>query len=231
MEEDTGLKPIIQNARWIDLSAVIIWLIPVAYLLANYPSLPDSVPMHFDAKGRANEFGSKQTHLFVMLGMAAFNILIYLLVRNLHRIDPKAIMRLKARTYMNLALAILVFLSALHLIITYATARGELVVDKVILVLLGLFFAYLGWIMKSIEPNYFVGIRTPWTLEDPENWKATHQLGSRFFFWGGLVIALAGLILGRPVGMIVCISGLFVIAIIPVIYSFLYFNKRRPRAK
>jgi uncharacterized membrane protein len=218
-----------QLNKWIDLSAIIIWLLPVAYLLFNYPALPDTVPMHFDGKGRADGFGSKQTHLAVMLGMAAFNIAIYLLVRNIHRIDPKAIARLPHKTYRNLAIAILIFLSALHVIITHATARGEFNIDKLVFVLMGCFFSYLGWIMKDIEPNYFVGIRTPWTLEDPENWKATHRMASRYFLWGGLAVALASLLFGRPEVIYVCISGIFLIAVVPVAYSFQYFRKKRSK--
>jgi uncharacterized membrane protein len=74
-----------------------------------------------------------------------------------------------------------------------------------------------------------VGIRTPWTLEDPENWKATHRMGSKVFFWGGLAIALAGLILGRPEVIYVCVFGLLAVALVPVVFSFLYFRKNKPR--
>ncbi len=211
----------------IDLTAIVIWILPVLYLIYVFPALPESVPMHFDAKGRADDFGSKSNHLLIMIGLAVFNILIYLLVRNVNRLDPKAINSLSTKTYRNLALAILIFLSAIHLIITHSTAQGELSLDKALLALMGFFFAYLGWIMKEIQPNYFIGIRTPWTLEDRENWKATHSMGSRYFFWGGLFIALAAFILGRPAGLIVCISALLVITLIPLTYSYLFFRKKR----
>lgn len=215
------------RSRWIDPIATVVWLLPLAYLLYTYTSLPDTVPMHFDGNGKPDGFGSKQTHLWVMLGMWVFNIGIYLLVRNIYRLDPKATVRLGIRTYTNLALAILLFLSTLHVVIVYATGAGGFMIDRLLFVLLGAFFAYLGWIMKDIEPNYFVGIRTPWTLEDPENWRATHAFGGRWFLWGGAFIALTSLLLPRPAVLFTGITALLLIAFIPIGFSWRYFARKR----
>ena len=56
--------------------------------------------------------------------------------------------------------------------------------------LIGLLFAFLGNYFKTIKPNYFIGIRTPWTLENEEVWKKTHLIGGKLWFVGGLLMAL-----------------------------------------
>jgi uncharacterized membrane protein len=214
----------------IERMAVVVWLIPLAYLLYTYPSLPDTVPMHFDGKGKPDGFGSKHTHLYVMLGMWVFNLGMYLLLKNVYRLDPKSTAKISAKTFDNLAFAILLFLSIVHIVIVYATQSGGFVIDRLLFVLIGALFSYLGWIMRNIEPNYFVGIRTPWTLEDPENWRATHRFGSKWFLWGGVVIIATSLILPRQAVLFTAIAGILGIAFVPIIYSYRYFAKSRKKA-
>lgn len=208
-------------------AAWVIWVIPLVYLLVSYPSLPDRVPMHFNGDGKPDGFGSKQTHLYVMLGMWVFNLAIFLLLRNVYRLDPKSTARLGRRTFDNLALAILLFLSVLHVAIVYATAAGGFVIDRLLFVMIGALFTYLGWIMRDIEPNYFVGIRTPWTLEDPDNWRATHRMGSKWFLWGGLFVVVSSLLLPRPVIIFTSIATILLIAFVPIIFSYRYFAQSR----
>jgi len=93
--------------------------------------------------------------------------------------------------------------------------------------MLGAFFGYLGWVMKDIEPNYFIGIRTPWTLEDPENWKATHAFASRWFIWGGAFVVIAALLLPRPYELYASIGVILLMAIVPIAYSYRFFAARK----
>jgi uncharacterized membrane protein len=222
--------PIVAPSRWLDTTAVLVWILPMVYLLMLYPSLPDTVPMHFNASGVADGFGKKSSHMMIMCGLWVFNILIYLLVRNVPKLDPKSRVGNGVRIYANIALAVLVMMSVLHVIIDHATAHGALLLDRMILALMGGFFAYLGYVMKDIPPNYFVGIRTPWTLEDPENWKATHRLGSRWFLWGGLAVVVVALVLERPYELFISMALILLIAIIPVISSYRYFRAHQSKA-
>jgi uncharacterized membrane protein len=80
--------------------------------------------------------------------------------------------------------------------------------------------------MHSIKPNYFVGFRLPWTLSDDENWRRTHLLGGKIWFWSGVAFAIVSLLL--PVTMIfpVFIVLLVIITLVPVVYSFLIFKNK-----
>src|SRR5438309_3934620 len=109
--------------------------------------------------------------------------------------------------------------------ITLSSSTKGFRVDKIIFPVVGLFFAFMGNVMHSIKPNYFAGLRTPWTLEDPDNWRATHRLAGKLWFAGGLVTTVAVLLLPTVAGFIVFMGILAVLVLIPIIYSYRYFKK------
>jgi uncharacterized membrane protein len=81
--------------------------------------------------------------------------------------------------------------------------------------------------MHSIKPNYFVGIRVPWALEDPDNWRTTHQLGGKLWVAGGILITACTLLLPSRTGEIVFMIVTSILVLVPIIYSFLYFKKHQ----
>jgi uncharacterized membrane protein len=213
--------------NYMDLTALLIWLVPVVYLVSVYASLPATVPMHYDMDGRVNRYGNKSeliTLLAIMLGTQLF---VYLLLKFLPGIDPKKQVKFGESTFQKLALGIVVFISALVLVIIYSAAHKEIKIDKLILPLLGLLFAFMGNIMHSIKPNYFAGIRTPWTLENEDTWRATHRLAGKLWFVGGIVLTVLTLLLAPEAATIVFMCGVGIIVFIPVIYSYIYFKKHQ----
>ena len=91
--------------------------------------------------------------------------------------------------------------------------------------LFSLLFAFIGNLMYSIKPNYFAGIRTPWTLEDEDTWRKTHQLASPIWLVAGIVLALLAIVLPTKALIIVFYSVIAVIVLIPVIFSYRYYKK------
>ena len=83
----------------------------------------------------------------------------------------------------------------------------------------------LGNYFKTIKPNYFIGIRTPWTLENEEVWKKTHLFGGKLWFIGGLLIFILSLIIPDNYSFYVLITVTVIISILPIIYSYLEFKK------
>jgi uncharacterized membrane protein len=108
-----------------------------------------------------------------------------------------------------------------------ASASGKFSLNKFLLPVMGLFFACLGNFMHNIKSNYFIGLRTPWTLEDPDTWRVTHQLAGKLWVAGGIIAAIATLLLPFKAGFIVFISITAVITLIPIVYSYLYFKKTK----
>ena len=84
----------------------------------------------------------------------------------------------------------------------------------------GLFLAVLGNFMHSIKPNYFIGFRLPWTLENEENWRKTHQLVSKVWVVGGLLIALVTLAINITISIWIALFIIILLVAIPTIYSY-----------
>jgi len=211
----------------LDGGALLIWLLPAIYLLSIYSGLPQTVPVHYGLNGSVDRYGSKTEFLttsFILMGVSA---LVYLLLKFLPSIDPKKKVRYGESTFQKLAFGIVIFLAALNVCIMYATAHRGFDVGKLIFPLAGLLFVFIGNMMNSIKPNYFAGVRTPWTLENEDNWRATHRLASRLWVAGGLVITVITFILPAKTGTIVFMCGVVVLALIPVIYSYIYFKNHR----
>jgi uncharacterized membrane protein len=90
-------------------------------------------------------------------------------------------------------------------------------------------FLVLGNYFKVIQPNYFIGIRTPWTLENNEVWKVTHVFAGKLWVVGGLVIVLGGLIFENHSFSIAFIPLVVVLAIVPMVYSYIKFKEIEKR--
>jgi uncharacterized membrane protein len=98
---------------------------------------------------------------------------------------------------------------------------------KLILPLLGLLFLVLGNYMHSVKPNYFIGLRIPWTLENEDNWRKTHQLMGKLWVAGGLLITICTLLLPAEAGFFLLMGITALITIIPAVFSYRYFKKHQ----
>jgi uncharacterized membrane protein len=205
----------------------LIMIIPIIYTGSIYSSLPETIPLHFDINGKADGFGNKSKIWFIVILLSAVSAGIYLLISNLPKIDPKKTAGQSPELYHKIAVVMVVFLCALSIVIIYSTVSGSFKLNNLMLPLMGLMFAVLGNYMHSIKPNYFVGFRTPWTLESEDNWRKTHQLVGKLWVPGGIFITISTLLLPAKIGFIVFISITALITLIPGIYSYLYFKKHQ----
>jgi uncharacterized membrane protein len=116
-------------------------------------------------------------------------------------------------------------MSALALFIMYTAKNESLNNPNYILLLLGLLFIFLGNYFKTIKPNYFIGIKTPWTLENESIWKETHSLAGKMWFIGGFIIVLGSLILPKETNFTLFTITVVVISLVPVVYSYLLYRR------
>jgi uncharacterized membrane protein len=211
----------------LDGAALVVWLLPAVYLYFIYPTLSQTVPVHYGLNGTIDRYGTKNEFLAGPLILIGVSVLVYLLLRFLSAIDPKKQIKYGQETFQKLALGVVIFLAALNVAIIFATVHRGFQLHKLMFPIIGLLFVFLGNIMNSIKPNYFAGIRTPWTLESEDNWRATHRLASKIWFAGGIILTIAMLFLPAKAGTIFFISCVAIMVLIPVIYSFVYFKKRQ----
>jgi len=203
---------------------LIILIIPIIYLGFVFNSLPPQVATHFSINGEPDDYSSKETLVFLVTFLLATAIGVYLLLTNIQRIDPKRAAGQSKESMMKIGLAIVILISGIAIVIINSAINNAISLGKFMLPALGLFFAYLGNLMYSVKPNYFVGIRTPWTLEDEDTWRKTHQVAGKLWFAGGILITLITLIVAPEAGTIAMISIISIMTLIPVVYSYRYFK-------
>lgn len=199
---------------------------PLIYGAIIYPQLPSRIPTHFNIEGKADAWGGPSS-IFIGPGiMGAVSIFVYILMSNLKTFDPKKYDEANDTLYSNFAVLTVAFLSALSTIIIYSSTHADEVnVGKLILPLIGLSFAGLGWYMPKFKQNYFVGFKLPWTLENETNWNETHKVAGKLWIYGGLFQAVVTFILPMKFGMIAFMLAIAVMVIIPSVFSYRLFKK------
>lgn len=200
-----------------ELFLIILTILPIVYMLINWSNLPDQLPTHFDLKGEANGYGSKLVFIYLPLGL-------YLLLLVLPLIDPrKRNYEIFSDTYFKLRVILSLFIGIVDTIIIYNILHGVekmgLLLPSVVLLLFTLFGNYLG----NVRPNYFIGIKCPWTLNSDEVWIRTHKLAGKLWFWSGVVGLAALFIIKDP--KLVLIPVLCITVIIPVVYAYIIHQK------
>ncbi|HXU26343.1 MAG TPA: SdpI family protein [Bacteroidia bacterium] len=210
------------------LKESILWiliLLPYFYLATMWDQLPARVPTHFNFEGIADDWSSKTFLLFLPTGLGA---LIYLIMFALPYIDPKKKIQQMGEKYTSFRFILTIFFTLLSIYLLYASKEGGIKNPHLLIAILGIMFAMLGNYFQTVRPNYFIGIRTPWTLENETVWKKTHHLAGRLFMAGGiLTIILSFIITNISVLAIVFTCLLIVMVLIPIIFSYTQFQKEK----
>jgi uncharacterized membrane protein len=209
-----------RNPRLRLVCLAVIWAVGLGAL----PFLPNPSPIHWNAAGEVDGYGSPLLAALLTPGIAT---LLVVLAPLLPRLDPRGRNYEAFRgTYELIMNGLLLFFTALQ-IVTLGYALGWPVsVPRVIGVGVGLLFALIGNELGRVQPNYFVGVRTPWTLADPEVWRRTHRVGGRVFAGVGVLIALSSLLLPLPPLAVVVIAGALGAAVFLFGYSYWLWRRR-----
>ncbi len=205
-----------------DWLIIILILLGFALGIYFYPLLPDRVPIHWNASGEVNGYGSK---LFGTFGLPAISLAMYLMFLVLPYIDPRRKNYADFRsTYQFLKYILILFFLGIE-VMTFLIASG-VIVNKPILIqiMVSLLFILIGNVMGRFKHNYFVGIKTPWTLANEEVWRKTHRLAAPLWVLGGVVnILLTFLDLHfNGIGFVIIIA---VISIVPAVYSYIAYQQ------
>ena len=204
------------------------WLIIILILLGFalgayfYPSLPDRVPIHWNATGEINGYGSK---LFGAFGLPLINLGLYLMFLMLPYIDPKRKNYPDFQsTYQFIKHLLIVFFLGLE-VFTLLLATGAVVNRPIFIqIMISLLFILLGNVMGRVKHNYFIGIKTPWTLANEEVWRKTHRLAAPLWVIGGIINILLTFFGTNfnGVGFVIIVA---VISIVPIVYSYIAYQQ------
>jgi uncharacterized membrane protein len=175
--------------RW--YPAFLVAVAAVASIIA-YPRLPDRVPTHFDIRGNPNAYGPKwvSTVIFPLMILALWGIL-----RGLPRIDPRRANYARMQGTYDLVVNLsLTMITALHLLILGGTIGHGVPFVRIMPSVIGVFFIAIGNVMPRAKPNWWFGIRTPWTLSNDRVWERTHRVGGYVMTAVGLLAIVSALL-------------------------------------
>jgi len=202
---------------------VAVIILTVAITILVYPELPGQIPSHWNIEGEVDGYLPRfWGALVIPLVMLPFTALFFLLPR----IDPlKENYRKFQGYYEGFILMFVVFLFIIQLQILLWGLGFPISPNLLLPLILGVFFIYLGFLVEHAEQNWFVGIRTPWTLSSERVWKKTHARGGTLFKIAG-VIAMAGVFF-REYSLWFTLVPVLIVAMYTVIYSYLEYRKEK----
>jgi uncharacterized membrane protein len=200
-----------------ELFLIVLTIIPIIYLLNNWSTLPDQVPIHFDPGGDPNGYGSKLIYIFLPIG-------VYFIMLVLPYIDPrKSNYEIFGSTYFKLRVILCLFFGIIDTIVVYNTLHGIEKMGLLLPISVFLLFTLLGNYMGNFRPNYFVGIKVPWTLNNDVVWTRTHKMAGKLWFWGGL-IGIASLFFVKNFALVM-VPIIILIIVVPIVYSYIIYQK------
>lgn len=201
--------------------AILIGIVVTVLLtIAVYPSLPPVFASHWNASGMADGSMTKFSGLiFIPIIMIAFVALFIVLPQ----IDPLRKNYEKFRGYYEgFILVFVLYLLAIQILMILWNLGYPVSINVAFPILFGLLFVYLGFLIEHAEQNWFVGIRTPWTLSSVAVWKKTHERGGKLFKCVG-VACFFGAFAGSYAIWFILIPVL-IVAVYTVVYSYVAYQ-------
>lgn len=207
--------------KWIPLLIVVAAFIASAVV---FPRLPETMPTHFDMSGQPNGWSSR---LFGAWIMPLFLLCMWGLVRVLPAIDPRGDNYAKfGGAFEGIIVSIMLFMLGIHIVVLRASLGHPVAMQHVLPVGIGVLFIVIGNLLPRARPNWFVGIRTPWTLSSDRVWEKTHRLGGRLFVAGGVIITVAAFASAKW-AQVVLITVITLCAATVLIYSYLEWKREQ----
>jgi uncharacterized membrane protein len=200
----------------------LLIIISIGISLWAYPQLPDQVPTHWNAAGEVDGYSSK---LFAVLFGPILLTSIYGMLLGVAKIDPRKENYQKfAGVYRVFVNVTSTFFVAIHIAVIFSGLGYHVHMDWIANIGLGLLFMILGNYLPKVKANYFIGIRTPWTLANETVWAKTHRFGGKVFFIGGVMLIVSAFVTST-FRVFLLISSIVFIAVVPMVYSYFVYKK------
>ena len=209
------------RSRWFGF---VIAALAVALSVWAYPRLPPTVATHWSLNGTPDGYSSRGWALSIipivlLLMTGLFNVL--------PKIDPRHENYAKfLGSYWLIANAVIAFMLVAHALIVAAGLGFSVKIDRLMPLGLGLLLVFLGNYLTRVEPNWFVGIRTPWTLSSDTVWRKTHRTAGWLMVLGGLLVAACAL-LPHGAFLPLFVAAILIMAVIPIVQSYLLWKREQ----
>ncbi len=204
-----------------EIILVIVTLIPLIYLALVWNDLPNEIATHFNFEGEADGYSNKTTFIWLIGFMTIF---VYFLMLVVPFIDPKKRLQEMGNKYDTIKLITTSLMSVISVFIVY-NAVNENANPQILMLIMGIFFIVIGNYFQTIKQNYFMGIKTPWTLHSEAIWNKTHKISGIIWMIGGFVMCIAYLFIPFKYAKFIHIAIIAVITIHPFLYSYLLYRE------
>lgn len=210
------------NTRTTLIIASILILAGLAAGLLLYNRLPDPMPSHWNVYDQVDGYMPKFWGVFLMPLITLAMLLLFVAIP---AIDPLKANIATFRPVFNLFILLLIAFMVYVYGLTLAWALGYqgFKISSAMLPFMGVLFLAIGWMMRSAKRNFFIGIRTPWTLSSDRVWDQTHRVGSVLFMISGL-LAVVGAFLGGPAAFWFVLAPVILSAIFLMVYSYVLYR-------
>lgn len=204
------------------IAALIISTTLVATLVL-YPDLPRSVPTHWNFRGGIDRYGDKRGVFLgpaLMVGIVLFFAVLPWLSPKRYDVDTFR------STYLYIMLVALALMAYDQVLMLWAALSTPLDMSRAVMGALFLVLALLGNVLGKVRRNFYIGVRTPWTLASEKVWDATHRFAAKVFVGAGLLGLLSLTVTASP------IAGLGILAaaaLASVFYSLVHYKRLEAR--
>ena len=206
-----------QHKKMIILTSIVT-LLPILIGLLLWNKLPDSLATHFNLDNQPNGYSSKA---FAVLGLPFFLFAIHLICIIATSMDPKA-KSINPKIF-RITLCICPLISIWVCCTMYAYSLGYLLnINLLSGVIMGIFYVILGNFIPTVKPNYTIGFRIPWALNDSDNWYHTHRFAGKCLVISGILMIVTSPFQNLWVVLVLVL----VPCVLTVAYSYLYYRKK-----
>ncbi len=213
----------------LDKTTLLLATLSVMTLLATiavYSQLPQTIATHFDINGNPDSFGNRST-IFIT---AILPLVALFFMTVLPKIDPRADNYQKFKTpYAIIKTIIVIFLIGLNgLIVLYALK----IIDNpggALAFFIALLFIVMGNYLPKVKHNYFIGVKTPWTLASEACWRTTNRIAGYMFSVVG-VLTLISLFIDQRLAYYIMIGGAIGTGVIATVISYFIFKNDKETA-
>jgi uncharacterized membrane protein len=212
-----------KNKNKIIIIEFFLLLITLLITIFFWNDLPNKIPIHWNINGEVDGYSNK---LSGVLGLYSIPLIFSILYPIFRKIDPKNLKYEKfEKTWGILNITIFLFFIYLYLTTIFLTLNPIYSIEPFILSGMGIMFIVMGNYMSKIKQNYFIGIKTPWTLNNEDNWNKTHRLAGICFIISGFIFISEVFLQTNSIYFL--ISSILSCAIIPILYSYILYRNNK----
>jgi len=209
------------------IAVLLIILISVIVGIYFYPKMPSRMASHWNINGEVNGYMPRFWALFMM---PIISIIMLLMLIFIPKIDPLKKNVEKFRKYFDAFIVlIIIFMMYIHALSLAWNLGYKFSMNLMMPPAMGILFYYCGILIEKSKRNYFIGIRTPWTLSNDKVWDKTHKLGGKLFKLAG-IISIASIVIPKYSFWIMIIP-ILLFSVYITIYSYVIYQKLKKKRR